>query len=408
MKNSKQNLRYAVTFSFLLSLLAGCESFLEVDLPSSQLTAPAVFEDRATAEAALSGVYAKMRDNGLLSGSPLGLSHQLGNYADELDFYGQPQTSTDYFNSNGLSPGLSDVKNLWTDTYNQIYGANAVLYGAQESTALEEADRRQFRGEALFIRALLHFYLANLYGDVPYITSTDYQANSRASRMPASAVYNAALEDLETAAALLEENYPDAARIRPNRYAVLALTARLQLYRANWEEAAAAAADIIQATGHYEIENDINAVFQKESRSTIWQFSPALASSNTQEGSTFIFTLGPPPLSAISTGLYGSFTPGDLRKSNWTATVTDGASIWYHPSKYKKMLTEGSPSECSIVLRLEEQYLIRAEARAHLGDLAGAAEDLNAIRNRAGLGNTAAMTQSAPEKRWSCARPHRK
>jgi hypothetical protein len=37
------------------------------------------------------------------------------------------------------------------------------------------------------------------------------------------------------------------------------------------------------------------------------------------------------------------------------------------------------------VLRLAEQYLIRAEARAKLGDLAGAKEDLNKIRTTAGL-----------------------
>ena len=36
-----------------------------------------------------------------------------------------------------------------------------------------------------------------------------------------------------------------------------------------------------------------------------------------------------------------------------------------------------------MVLRLAEQYLIRAESKAHQGDLAGAIEDIDAIRNRA-------------------------
>jgi hypothetical protein len=46
-----------------------------------------------------------------------------------------------------------------------------------------------------------------------------------------------------------------------------------------------------------------------------------------------------------------------------------------------------------MVMRLAEQYLIRAEARAHLGE-SGAVVDLNAVRNRAGLPNyTGAMGQ---------------
>jgi hypothetical protein len=41
-----------------------------------------------------------------------------------------------------------------------------------------------------------------------------------------------------------------------------------------------------------------------------------------------------------------------------------------------------------MMLRLAEQYLIRAEARAQLENIPGAQEDLNAIRSRAGLPDT--------------------
>ena len=50
-------------------------------------------------------------------------------------------------------------------------------------------------------------------------------------------------------------------------------------------------------------------------------------------------------------------------------------------------------SEYIIVLRLAEQYLIRAEARAQQGNLTGAIEDLDIIRARAGLPHTAATTR---------------
>jgi len=42
-------------------------------------------------------------------------------------------------------------------------------------------------------------------------------------------------------------------------------------------------------------------------------------------------------------------------------------------------------SEYFMVLRLGEQYLIRAEARVRLGNLNGAIDDLDKIRTRAGL-----------------------
>jgi hypothetical protein len=43
-----------------------------------------------------------------------------------------------------------------------------------------------------------------------------------------------------------------------------------------------------------------------------------------------------------------------------------------------------------MILRLAEQYLIRAEARAQQNNIDGAKTDLNAVRNRAGLLNTTA------------------
>jgi hypothetical protein len=44
--------------------------------------------------------------------------------------------------------------------------------------------------------------------------------------------------------------------------------------------------------------------------------------------------------------------------------------------------------------RLAEQYLIRAEARAQQNNLTGALADLNAIRTRAGLPASAAVSQA--------------
>jgi hypothetical protein len=55
--------------------------------------------------------------------------------------------------------------------------------------------------------------------------------------------------------------------------------------------------------------------------------------------------------------------------------------------------TTASSSDPSYLIRISELYLIRAEARAHLNDLIGAAADLNTIRARADVPATTAATQ---------------
>jgi hypothetical protein len=382
-------------FPLLLFVLIinACDDFVEVDLPSSQLTANAVFEEKATANAAMTDIYSKIRDAGLLTGSTSGLSFLLGNYTDELKFYGDPQNGTVPFYNNSLIASNVDVKGLWDSSYNQIYAANAVIEGVQASTSLATSDKNQLKGEALFTRALLHFYLTNLFGAVPYITTTNYEQNRHAQKVSVNTIYATAKIDLEQAVLLLPENYISQDRIRPNKYTAHALLARMDLYAGLWDEASNEASAVLNNTGVYIDEEDLDKIFLKESTGTIWQLAPGFSGGNTLESVTFNFTNGPPPLSALTDDFILAFTDNDLRKTHWTKAVSDGSNIWYHPFKYKYSDTDSS-KEYSIIFRLAEMYLIRAEARAHTGDLSGAKEDLNKIRSTAGLLDTEANSQT--------------
>lgn len=393
-KNALWRFWFGIVWLILLAIaMNACDNFVDVDLPNSQLTSNAVFEDRATANAAMTDIYSKIRDGGLLNGGSNGLSHLLGNYADELDFYGTPQNSAVPFYHNTLVVSDATVKDLWNNSYNQIYSANAVLEGVAHSVSLSSADRQQLTGEALFVRALLHFYLANVYGNVPYITTTDYEQNRIAVRLPVATVYTNVKADLDQAIAFLPEDYLTTERTRPNKYTAHALLARVNLYAGLWDEASNEASAVLNNTALYANETNLDNTFLKGSTATIWQLAPGYTDGNTLEGTTFNFTMGPPPLSALTSNFMASFEAGDQRKVHWTEAITDGTISWYHPFKYK-VATAGISSEYSIVLRLGEVYLIRAEARAHSGDLIGAKDDLNIVRHLAGLGDTTAITQS--------------
>ncbi len=91
--------------------------------------------------------------------------------------------------------------------------------------------------------------------------------------------------------------------------------------------------------------------------------------------------------------MLNAFEPGDLRKAKWLNSTVIGGQIYFYPFKYK--IRSGRPvTEYYMVLRLAEQYLIRAEAEAKLNDLSDAIADLNIVRSRAGLPNTSATTQA--------------
>jgi len=386
MKNIK--LFYCV---IIIACLAACEDFVEVDLPDSQLTGTAVFNDRNTANAALANIYAKLRDTGFLSGFAFGSPIALGLYTDELSYYGASGVNSETLYTNTLLPTSSIALQDWNESYHQIYCANAVLEGVERSTALSQADRDQFKGEALFIRALVHFYLVNVYGDIPYIETTDHTVNRIVPRMPQADVYEKILNNLEASLVLLPEQYTDAERIRPNRATAYALLARTYLYMGLWAEASNAASAVINNPAYIWVE-DLDLVFLKESTATIWQLKPGNNGGNTYEASAFIFLTGPPPSLALNPMLVNSFADGDLRASHWVGSVTDGTETWYYANKYKLNTNTGTSGEYSILFRIEEQYLIRAEARARQGELIGAREDLDKVRNRAGLPGTSALS----------------
>lgn len=385
MKKSISLYRKYLPILVIVALLGtSCDDFVTVDVPGSQLTSPTVFDNLSTADAAVSYIYGSIRDSGLLSGSSLGLSAQMGLYTDELDFYGSATASQYSFYTNSLLAENTGVSNYWSAAYRQIYAANAVYEGLSASQGLNPDDVRRLQGEALFIRGLLHFYLTTLYGDIPYVTATDYRTNAVVTKIPAGQAIERAITDLLQAIEMLPPGYTSPERARAGREVAQSMLARLYLYAGMWEEAAATASLIIDSNAYSLAAPE--GTFLNQSPETIWQLPPATEGFPTLEAGTFTLYSAPPQQLALSVTLLSYFDDTDLRKTLWMDSVSEGGQQWFFPAKYRQVTTNAVSTEYSVMIRLAELLLIRAEAYARLGNVTGALTDLNQVRERAGLG----------------------
>jgi hypothetical protein len=157
----------------------------------------------------------------------------------------------------------------------------------------------------------------------------------------------------------------------------------------NWVGADSAASAVINS-GQFDLVG-LDSVFLANSKEAILQLqTPNTSPYATLEGQNFIppcYSCGP-GFAWMTSQLVGSFEPNDLRRVNWVDSSTDGVYIYYSPFKYKiNSQPTGPAAENYMVLRLAEQYLIRAEAEANgAGNgLSAADADLNMVRERAGL-----------------------
>jgi len=387
--NQKNIVTLLIPMIVSLLTVSGCKKLVEVGNPETKLIAEKVFEDGTTATSAQLAIYAQMVSNG----ESFKISQQCGLLADELKNYSRI-TSQIQFYTNSLN--ATTTFGIWTNAYNYIYQANAIVQALQANNPLTESIKKQLIGESEFIRAFWYFYLVNLYGDVPLTTSTDYSKNSQLARSGANVVYHQIVSDLLDARIKLNTNYVDVndtttttERIRPTRWAASALLARTYLYMKRYDSADFYASEVINNAELFEILPSLDDVFLANSREAIWQLGiPTPNSANTPDGRGFILTSAPATgtsrSTTISEQLDSAFEDGDSRQSNWISNITRSSGTYYFPFKYKVSLSTDI-TEYVMVLRLAEQYLIRAEARTQEGNTSDGLKDLNIIRRRANL-----------------------
>lgn len=392
----------------LLVTVSGCKKFVTVPAPPTGLTSGNVYESDVTAISVMSQLY------GRIAGSGYGVSGE-GNIngfflagglcSDELTLFAkQDLTSLQYYTNTLTSAGAP--AGPWIEVYNYIYTTNAVIESVTGNSALTPAVAQQLLGEAEFMRGFFYFYLVNIYGAVPLVTNTDAKGNALNARASIDSVYHQIITDLTAAQGLLSNNYlgPDlltttVQKVRPTKMAATALLARAYLYTKDYEDAYAQSNALINS-GLFQLDS-LNAVFLMNSNEAIWQLQSAALgyNPNTPEGGDFILPPTGPNFNNgywwyLNADLVNSFEAGDNRRTDWIDSAVVGSTVYYYAYKYKSGLQQQNvQTEYPMVLRLGEQYLIRAEAEANGagGGVSDAVTDLNVIRQRAGLSGYAGI-----------------
>jgi len=399
LKKLKHLLIWLIILLWITSIMASCKKMIEVPPPISTITNTQAFESDAQAKSAISGIYSNMINGAGINIFRGALTAYSGASADELQFYNQTFANDAQFQSNTLQPTNTNISSLfWSAAFFNIYQTNAAIEGLQNSTGVHDSVKTELLGEAKFLRAFCNFYLVNLFGDIPSITTTNYRQTSLLARASQDNINDQIVKDLIEAQNLLARDYSvgKGERIIPNKWAAMSLLARVYLYKKDYANAEIQSSQIIDNTTLFSLVTNLNNVFSRSNNmEAIWQLQQD-ARGPSQNATPEAFRLIPrtssfQPYVYLTTQLLNAFESGDKRKISWIDSTTFLNVKYFFPRKYKigpgQSVTNGTISEYYVMFRLAEQFLIRAEARVKQGNLQGAIDDINSIRARAGLSN---------------------
>lgn len=257
-------------------VFTGCSKFLEV-YPKSSLAEDQMFDSQIGFQQALTGVYSLLATQDLY-----GDNLTMGFTSALAQNYNPTSTNAYFYNTKRYNYTSDEVRNytasIWGTSYNAIAAANNIIaHTVSNRSVLSENSYNEIRGEALALRALLHFDLLRIFAPsmtvgadvkaIPYRTSVD-----QFSQIPSTVeeVISLALEDLDEAESLLRISDEilsgtTSRQIKINYYAVKALQARINLYKGDNTKAYEAAKVVVDAGAFPFVSGDnVNTTYGKD------------------------------------------------------------------------------------------------------------------------------------------------
>ena len=258
------------TYIFLLTalLLTACNDYLDVQ-PRSQVEDTELFETESGFKEALAGVYSSMVSTSTYSKEmTYGLIGVLG---QEWDFYYSAQYDDAVAYDYDAAYPTNYLRSIWSTNYSGIANVNNLIAHVDENTKLFSTDNHDvIKGEALALRAFLHFDLLRCFGvsfavnpdqpSIPYSTALSYRVFPQ---LTVREVAQAVINDLKAAEELLLKSDPIVTgreiseandngylmnrQVHLNYYAVKALEARVYMWMGNYSQALEAANTVIES-----------------------------------------------------------------------------------------------------------------------------------------------------------------
>jgi hypothetical protein len=409
--------------AFVLSsmLFAGCSNdFLDTDQTESISTKDlSLFNNDAGAQSFVTAIYNKFTDWNMSSFSWIGIASIASDDADKGSSPGDTGSDKDLMDALTYNASSGSVEEVFTANYQGINRCNQALSYIPQLDQANAALKTQLMGEAKFLRAFMYFTLVKTYGGVPIVDhlpnpSSDADRVMQLTRKSPAEVYAFIESDLNDAIAALpaKSSYSASEKGRASKGAAYALLAKVSLYQKKWQQAldnanlvtgyalaSAGYASQYKITG----ENDEESIFEIQGTGS----TPAKgiqgysASQGARGAGGWGWGFNTP-----SQSLVNAYEAGDVRKDATIifagTTLYDGRVVpltvenpRYNYKAYSSAYTDAWETDVNIkYLRYAEVLLIKAEAMNELTQTAAAIPILNQIRNRAGLANTTATTQT--------------
>lgn len=233
--------KYLLTAAFSLALLSSCSDFLDVQ-PEGSPTTSQYFKNDNQAIDAIDALYAPIHQEGLFGRE---IFWEQGAACDVV--WGRTRGYSDLatFRYTGDESPLRTTYNNFTQVTSRANWVIEKLLEKQAGTTLTAVETRSL-GEAYFMRAFSHFYIAYRYGTdkqgVPFTRYEDYPGgyDSSIPKQQASVIdnYKYIIEDLDKAIKYLPkfEAYGIDDRGRAHKAAAVAYKAKVYAYWATWDK----------------------------------------------------------------------------------------------------------------------------------------------------------------------------
>ena len=217
-----------------LSLLTGCDSFLDQAVPQGILSDEQVSDEQYIDNVVISA-YAIF-----ISAEDVNSSFSMWNFdvrSDDAYKGGIGENDGDVFHQLEISQGIMttnwNLNDMWVRLYNCLSRVNTAIKALEKMDKGNEL-REQRLGEMYFLRAYGHFLLKRLYKNIPFVmdpnmTQADYNNLSNTTYSNDEG-WQLIADDLEYAFHALPVRQAD--KGRPTRASAAALLAKVYLYKA--------------------------------------------------------------------------------------------------------------------------------------------------------------------------------